>query len=175
LAITRQKKEEIIAEVKQLVEVSPAILAADNEGLTVEQVTDLRNKARESGCSVKVAKNRLVRIVLQEAGRSGLEPYLTGPTMLITHPEDPVTPAKVLADFSKDCEKLVIKAGLLREDILDAEGVKRLAKLPGKPQLQSEFAGLINSLVGVVYFNAQNMMSEFSGLVDAQKEKLEAA
>ena len=175
MAITRQKKEETVSQLKVMFEDSLAIVAADNQGLTVEEVTQLRSQAREAGCTVRVAKNRLIRLALQEMGRQGFESHLVGPTVLITHPEDPVVPAKVFVDFAKDHERLQVKGGLLRQDVLDAGGVTRLAKLPGREQLRSEFAGLINNLVGVVYFNAQNLLSEFSGLVEAQKERLEQA
>jgi len=143
--------------------------------MTVEQITRLRSQARQSGCAVKVAKNRLIRLALQESGRKGLESYLSGPTILITHSEDGVAPAKLAVDFAKDVEKLIVKGGLLRNDVLNQAGIQRLAKLPGREQLQSEFAGLINSLIGTVYFNAQNLLSEFTGLVDAQKANLEKA
>lgn len=152
-----------------------AIVAGDNRGLKVEEVTKLRSKAREVGCTVKVAKNTLIGRVLESLGRPGFDSYLVGPTILISHPDDPVAAAKVLVDFAKDCDRLKVKAGILRSDVLDAQAVDRLAKLPGRDQLRSEFVGLVNNLVGVVYFNAQNMLSEFSGLVEAQKDKLEKA
>ena len=94
---------------------------------------------------------------------------------MITHSDDAAGAAKLAVDFAKDCDKLVVKGGILRQDVLDEAKVKYLAKLPGREQLQSEFVGLINSLVGTVYFNAQDLLSEFTGLCDAQKEKLEAA
>lgn len=175
MAITRQKKEETVALLKQLLSNSIAVIAADNQGLTVEEVTQLRSQIREAGCTLKVAKNRLIKLALKELGQTGFDDYLVGPTMLMMHPEDPVTPAKVGSIFAKDHEKLQIKGALLRKEVLDATAVNRLAKLPGREQLQSEFVGLVNSLVGVVYFNAQNLLSEFTGLAAAQKEKLEAA
>jgi large subunit ribosomal protein L10 len=175
LAITRQKKEEILGELKELLTGSVAVVAADNKGLTVEEVTQLRSVAREKGCSVKVAKNRLIKLALKEVGKPNFDDYLSGPTMLVTHDEDPISPAKVFADFAKDHEKLVLKGCLLREEVMDAAGVQRLSKLPGREELQSEFAGLVNTLVGVVYHNANNLFGEFAGLVSAQKDKLEAA
>ena len=81
-----------------------------------------------------------------------------------------MTPAKTFVDFAKDCENLVIKAGLLNQECLDLAGVEHLSKLPGKQELRNQFAGLVNNLVGTVYFNANNLMQEFSGLVDAQQE-----
>ena len=171
MAISRQKKEESVAELKGKFQVSAAIVAADNLGLTGEEATALRRQAREAGCAVKVAKNRLIKLALKEASRPALDDYLLGPTVLITHPDDPVTPAKIFADFAKKCERLKVKGGILREDVLDAAAVNHLAQLPGRDQLRSEFAGLINNLTGVVYFSAQNLLGEFTGLVDAQKEQ----
>lgn len=175
MAITRKKKEEILAELKEVFGSSAIIIAANNLGMSVEQVSQLRAKAREAGCQVKVAKNRLMKLALSELERPGLEPLLSGPTIVVTHEEDPVCAAKVFSDFAEDCEKLEIKGGMLREEALDLAGVTRLAKLPGREQLQSEFVGMINSLIGVVYFNSQNLMGGFTGLVEAQKNKLEEA
>lgn len=175
MAITRKEKEGMVAQLKELFEGSLAVIAADNQGLTVEEATQLRERAREAGCIVRVAKNRLIKLALQEAGRGGFESYLSGPTILITHSEDPVVPAKIFMDFAKEHERLQLKGGLLRRDVLDAAGVIRLAKLPGREQLRSEFAGIVNSLLGVVYFNAQNLLGEFSGLLEAQKERMAKA
>ena len=171
MAITRKKKEETVSQLKEMFESSLAVVAADNQGLTVEEATQLRAQAREAGCTVRVAKNRLIKLALQEVGRSGFDPYLLGPTILITHPEDPVTPAKIFVDFAKEHERLQLKGGLLRQDVLDPAALKRLAKLPGREQLRGEFAGIVNSVLGVVYFSAQNLLSEFTGLADAQREK----
>lgn len=175
MAITRQKKEEVVAELKDMLQSATSIIAADNLGMSVEQVTKLRVKAREVGCGVKIAKNRLIRLALSELGRGGFESSLIGPTILVTHVEDAAGSAKLLVDFAKDCDKIKIKGAMLRGDVLNASSVERLAKLPGRDHLRSEFVGLVNNLVGTVYFNAQNLLSEFAGLVSAQKDKLEKA
>ena len=175
MAVTREKKKEIVGQLKELFEASLAIVAADNQGLTVEEVTRLRSQAREAGCTVRVAKNRLIRLALAEVGCSGFDAHLLGPTILITHVDDPVAPAKIFVDFAHAHNRLQPKGGLLRQEVLDVTAIKRLARLPGRDHLRSEFAGIVNSVLGVIYFNAQNLLSEFGGLVDAQKEQLEKA
>lgn len=176
MAISRQKKEQTVEKLKAALENSAGVMVADNNGLTVAEATELRNKAREAGCTVYIAKNTLIKRTFGELGRGeGLGSYLVGPTILIIHEEDPVSPAKVFFDFAKAHEKLVIKAGMLQQEILDVAGVNHLAKLPGKAEIRSQFCGLVNGMVGVAFFSAQNMLQQFTGLVDAQKDKIDKA
>ena len=172
MPISKVKKESIVSGLTEMLKDSTAIVAADNHGLTVDEMKELRVKASECGCIVRIAKNTLIKHALKDIGKlEGLESCLIGPTVLIAHADDPVSPAKTFVEFSKDHEKLTVKGALLNTEGMDVAGVEHLSKLPGMEELRAQFAGLINNLVGTVYFNANNLMGEFTGLVDAQKEK----
>ncbi len=140
----RARKREVVAMLKEVFETSSSVVVAHNLGLTVAQITDLRNRLYEAGGSAKVAKNRLARLALQGTSREGLGDYLKGPTILF-YSEDPVVAPKIVAEFARKNEKIEILGGALDDSVLDADGIKALAELPSLDELRGKLIGLIQA------------------------------
>jgi large subunit ribosomal protein L10 len=138
-----QKSEQISGLAKTLAETS-VVVVTRNHGLTVAQVTDLRNKMRAAGASFKVTKNRLARIALEGTPYQPLGDMLTGPTAFATS-TDPVAAAKVAIDFAKTTDKFEVVGGAMGATVLDVQGIKALAELPSIDALRAKIIGLIQA------------------------------
>jgi large subunit ribosomal protein L10 len=120
------------------------LVVAQNSGLTVAQMQNLRKQMKHVGASVKVTKNRLAKIALEGTDAAVVAPLLTGPIVL-AYSGDPVAAPKVAADFAKGHEKFVILGGAMGKTALDSNGVKALAALPSLDQLRAKLVGLIQA------------------------------
>jgi large subunit ribosomal protein L10 len=136
-----QKSEQISGLAKTLSETS-VVVVTRNHGLTVAQVTDLRNRMRNAGASFKVTKNRLARIALEGTPYQPLGDMLTGPVGFATS-TDPVAAAKVAIEFAKTTDKFEVVGGAMGAQVLDVNGVKALAELPSIDALRSKIVGLL--------------------------------
>ena len=124
----------MIDEVGALVASAQSIVVAEYRGLGVEAVTKLRKQARSQGVQLRVLKNTLARRAMGGTPFSGLSDKLVGP-LVYGFSDDPVSAAKVLSDFAKDNDKLVVKAGAMPNFVMDEKGVKALATLPSREEL----------------------------------------
>jgi len=120
------------------------LVVAQNSGLTVAQMQNLRKQMKHVGASVKVTKNRLAKIALEGTDAAVVAPLLTGPIVL-AYSGDPIAAPKVAADFAKAHEKFVILGGAMGKTALDSNGVKALAALPSLDQLRAKLIGLIQA------------------------------
>lgn len=120
------------------------VVVAHYAGLSVAQMTTLRSSMREAGGSVKVAKNRLVKLALQGTELEHISELFSGPT-LIAYSADPVAAPKAVADFAKANENLVILGGALGSTNLDPAGVKSLATMPSLDELRARLVGMIQT------------------------------
>ncbi|NDV02301.1 50S ribosomal protein L10 [Pseudoroseicyclus tamaricis] len=158
----RAQKEKVVDELGQIFESSGVVVVAHYEGMTVAQMQDLRAKMREAGGSVRVAKNRLAKIALQGKPCESIGDLLTGMTVL-SYSEDPVAAAKVIDDYAKGNDKLVILGGAMGETALDSEGVKAVAKMPSREELIASIVGIIgapaSNIAGVIGAPASNIAS----------------
>lgn len=152
----KESKVAIVQEVKEKLSNAQGAVLTDYRGLNVKQVTELRKRLREAGVEYKVYKNTLTAIAARELGLGDLEQYLVGPTAIAFGYDDPVAPAKILAEFAKENEALELKAGLLEGRVIGLDEVKALAALPSREVLlsqvlrgmQAPIAGLVNVLQG---------------------------
>ena len=138
----RAAKAEMVTELKGVFKTANTVVVAQYAGLTVGQMQTLRKQAKLAGTQVKVAKNRLAKIALEGTDVASIGPLLKGPT-LIAYSGDPVAATKVVVDFAKGHEKLVILGGAMGKTALDANSVKALAALPSLNQLRAKIVGLI--------------------------------
>lgn len=138
-----EKAEQISGLAKTLTETSVVVITR-NHGLTVAQVTDLRNRMRSAGASFKVTKNRLARIALEGTPYQPIGDMLTGPTAFATS-ADPVAAAKVAVEFAKTTDKFEIVGGALPGQVLDVNGIKALADLPSLDELRAKIIGVITA------------------------------
>ena len=142
----RGKKEEVVAGLRQSFAEAQAVFVADFKGIDMQALTGLRHKVREAGCEFKVAKNTLVKLAAQNTPMSQLDGLFIGNNALARTTLDPAGLAKVLTDFAKTNDKLVIKGGLLGEKALTSAQIKALASLPGREVLLSTFLGALNAV-----------------------------
>ena len=143
----RTQKEEMVSFLKGVFDTSASVVVVRNKGLNVAEMSDLRNKMRESGATLKVAKNRLARLALDGTEIEDLGDQLKGTTVL-GYSEDVVAPAKVLVKYAKDNDKIEIVGGTMESTILDENGVKSLAALPGLDELRGKIVGLLQAPAG---------------------------
>ncbi|OGL25305.1 50S ribosomal protein L10 [Candidatus Saccharibacteria bacterium RIFCSPHIGHO2_01_FULL_48_12] len=148
MAITRQKKSQIIEDTAKTLTESELVVVAKYQGTSVRSLQQLRRQARDENMTVRVVKNRLVKQALTADDRFNKNDFsfLTGQLMYASSPTDELAPAKLLADFSKNEPQVELVAGLTRDGVLlTAEDIKALAALPTLQQLRGQLAGLINS------------------------------
>jgi large subunit ribosomal protein L10 len=142
--VDRAEKREFVSELNEVFKASGSVVVASYAGVTVAQMNDLRSKMRASGGTVKVAKNRLAKIALQGTESEGMSNLFKGQT-LIAFSEDPVTAPKVVMDFAKTNDKIVVLGGAMGATTLSADAVKSLATLPSLDELRGKLLGLLNA------------------------------
>ena len=140
-----EAKQAIVQEIADKMKNAQGTVVVDNSGLNVEEVTELRKKARENNIDYKVYKNSMMRFAAKEAGVEGLLDVLVGPTAIAFCEDDPVAPAKLINDFAGEHKALEIKAGVVEGKVLDVAGVKELAELPPREVLVAKVLGGLNA------------------------------
>lgn len=163
MAISREKKEQLVQKYVDQLKESEAVILADYRGLTVGQLQELRGKIREAEGSFAVVKNTLAQRALTDAGLPVPEEMLFGPVGIGFCGNNIPGVAKAVADFAKANEALEIKGGLMGDKVLTEGDVKNLAKLPSLDVLRAQMLGLINApatqLVGVVAGGVRQMVN----------------
>lgn len=127
---TLKAKEAVVSEIQGKFENAQSIMFLDYRGLTVEEVTALRNKMRAAGVEYKVLKNTMIKRATDNLGIDGLEDVLQGPTAVAIGSDDPVAPAKILSDFVKAAKKTQIKGGIVFGKAATIDEIQHLATLP---------------------------------------------
>lgn len=169
----RAQKGAVIADLDKVFAESGAVVVCHYAGLTVAEMSDFRAQMRAVGGGVRVAKNRLAKIALQGKPGEGLSKHLVGQTVL-AYAEDPVAPAKVVEAYAKKNEKLVIVGGAMGGAVLDAEGVKTLAKMPSREEVLASIVGALmapaSNLAAAITAPATNI----AGILKTMTEKEDA-
>lgn len=169
----RPEKSGKVAELKDLLSSSKGAVLVDYCGLTVAEDTELRSKMREAGVKYMVAKNTFIRIAAKEAGIEGLDAYLEHNTAVAFSAEDPVAPAKILNDFSKDHKALEIKAGILDGKVIALDEVKALAELPSREELLAKLVGSMQAPISGLVNVLQGTIRNFVYTLEAVRQKKE--
>jgi large subunit ribosomal protein L10 len=146
LSLNRSEKEAVINEVTGLAAKAQTLVFAEYRGITVADMTKLRVKARSTGVSLSVLKNTLARRAVAGSSFEVAADQMTGP-LIYGFSEDAIAAAKVVAEFAKTNDKLVIRGGVYSGTVLDANGVKQLASIPSKEVLLAQLCGLLMSPV----------------------------
>ena len=144
MSLNRNEKAAVVADVSTQVARSQTLALAEYRGLSVENLNVLRRQARDKGVYLHVLKNSLARRAVAGTPFEVAQPTMVGP-LIYGFSEDAVAAAKVLADFAKGNEKLVVKGGAYAGKALDANGVKALAAIPSKEVLLAQLLGLMQS------------------------------
>ena len=140
----RAEKREAVAQLNQVFTNAGSVVVAHYAGLSVAQMSEFRNQMRNAGGSVKVAKNRLAKIALQGTPSEGIADLFQGQTV-IAYADDPVAAPKIVAEFSKKNEKMIIVGGAMGATALDETGVKALATMPSLDELRAKLVGMITT------------------------------
>ena len=144
MSLNRSEKEAVIHEVTGLAAKAQTLVFAEYRGITVAAMDKLRVNARQNGVSLSVLKNTLARRAVAGSAFEVASDQMTGP-LIYGFSEDAVAAAKVVAEFAKTNDKLVIRGGVYGGKFLDTDGVKQLASIPSKEVLLSQLCGLLKS------------------------------
>jgi len=147
MALSIEQKKAVVAEVADAANSALAAVAAEYRGLTVEEMTELRVKARESGVFLRVAKNTLVRRAVEGTEFECIQDSLTGPLLLAFSMEDPGAAARLVKDFAKSHDKLVAKLVAIGGQAYDVSELDRLASLPTYDQAIAILMGVMKAPV----------------------------
>ncbi len=130
MAIKLDQKRAIVAEVAEVASSAYSVVLAEYSGISVENMTALRKQAREGGVYLRVVRNTLARRAVQDTEFECIQPALTGPLLLAFSQEDPGAAARVVKEFAKENDNLVVKAVSVGGELLPASDLEKLAKLP---------------------------------------------
>ena len=146
MSLNRSEKEAVIGDVTALAAKAQTLVLAEYRGISVSDMTKLRSEARSNGVSLSVLKNTLARRAVAGSSFEVAADQMTGP-LIYGFSEDAVAAARVVANFAKTNDKLVIRAGVYNGKALDADSVKQLASIPSKEVLLAQLCGLLMSPV----------------------------
>ena len=176
--LDRTEKREFVSALATVFAETSMVVVTRNDGLTVAEVTVLRQRMRAAGATFKVAKNRLAILALDGTRFDGIAPLLKGPIAL-AWAIDPVAVAKVAVEFAKTNEKLVVLGGALGAQTLNADGIRALAALPSLDTLRSQLVGLIATpatrIAGVLQAPAAQLARVFGAYATKDEAAAEAA
>ncbi|MEO6058989.1 MAG: 50S ribosomal protein L10 [Candidatus Limnocylindria bacterium] len=167
-------KRQAVTELAEMLRNSSALAVADYRGLKVSDMQSVRRTLRASGVELHVAKNRLLKIAADEAGRGELKPMLSGPTALAAINGDEVALAKALQEAFRPYSKVVtLRGGLLGNLAVDAAALQRLATLPSREVLLGKLAGgmvaPIAGMAGVLAANLRNLVGVLTAVADKKR------
>ena len=163
--LDRARKEQVVNELRDVFEHSGIVVAAKYAGITVAEMSDLRNKMRENSANVRVAKNRLARIAIEKSPPEGMKHLLVDQIVLL-YSEDPVTAAKISVEFAKTNENLKIVGGAMGDKILDSDGVTEVSKLPSRDEVLSSISALLTSPGGNLAADVIGPASAIAGVLE---------
>ena len=143
MAISKQQKQDVLAQYSEWLQRSGAFVVAEYTGLNMKAMDDLRAKIREAGGEFHVVKNTLAKRALKDANFDYAEDHFTGSTAVAFAFQDAPAIAKAMTEFAKDSSFVKIKGGYLDKQMMSAEGVKALADLPPLPVMRATLLGTI--------------------------------
>ena len=168
------QKIERVAELKERIEGSTALLLTEYRGLTVTEITELRASLREGGARFAVIKNTLMVRALEQTDAAGLGSLVDGPSAVAFVTDDPVAAAKSVTNAAKKFPALVLKGGFVEGRVLSADEAKALADLESREVMLSKLAGLMKSEMSRAAATFQAAQARFLSLLEAFKAKLPA-
>ena len=170
--MNRTEKEEVIGQLREKMARAKAAILAEPKGLDVATVTDLRKKFRDAKVDYKIVKNTLAQRAAKGTPVEPLVEKFVGPTALIMSYDDVVAPAKILVDFAKDRENFAIRTAVIEGKVIDANGVKALAKMPGLQELRGTIAMMIAQPATKLARMIGTPGQQLAQVVNARKDQL---
>jgi large subunit ribosomal protein L10 len=161
----RSEKEQLVASLRQGLSESNLVIVAQQKGLTVAEVSDLRRQVRDAGAHYKVAKNTLARLAVADTPHEALKDLLSGPTAL-AYSKDPIAAAKVTVKFASNNDNFKVIGGILDGKTLTAKDIETLSKLPSLDELRGKIIGIITTpatrMAGIMQAPAGQLARVFS-------------
>ncbi|MEX2353891.1 MAG: 50S ribosomal protein L10 [Gammaproteobacteria bacterium] len=175
MSLTLEQKKVVVAEIAEVAARSPTAIAAEYIGLSVAELSKLRQSAREAGIFLKVVRNTLAKRALEGTSFECMREGLVGPLLLAFSNEEPGSAAKVIREFSKSNEKLVVKLVSIDGRLLDAAGLERLASLPSQDEARAMLLGLFKAPAGKFVRVLAEPGGKFARLLAARRDQQQAA
>ena len=175
MALNREQKEAIVAEVADVAGSAFSAIAAEYRGLTVTEMTDLRRQAREGGVYLRVVKNSLARLAVNGTEFECMKEEMTGPLVLAFSQEDPGAAARVIKDFAKDHDKLVVRLVAIGGKLLEPGDIETLAKMPTYDQAISMLMGTMLAPIQKLATTLNEVPGKLVRTVAAIKDAKQAA
>ena len=142
--MNREEKAQLLSELNELFNNSEIVVVSHCKGLTVAEVSELRNNIRKAGAGFRVTKNRITRLALKGTNFENLADLFKGPTA-IAFASDPISACKACVEFAKTNEKLIIVGGALGTGVLSIDEIKKLASIPSMDELRAKIIGLLQA------------------------------
>lgn len=167
MKMNRMRKAELVKALATELRESPNLYLTDFTGIGVKPMTEFRAKLRGTGVRYRVVKNTLALQALERASVTGLDDQITGPTAFVFAGEDPITAAKLIAEFQKEHDLLTVKAGFVEGRRVGPDEVTRLATLPSREELIGQIGGALQSPLQGFIGALSGLLSQFVGAVEA--------
>lgn len=170
----RAAKRELVTTLNTVLKDTGLVVVAHYAGMTVAQLTDYRQRVKEAGGKVKVAKNRLAKLAVKDTSYETITDLFKGQT-IIAYSEDPIAAAKASVTYAKGNDKLVILGGAMGDTVLDANAVKALAELPSLDELRATLIGLLNAPATKIARTVKEPGAKLARVIQAKAAQGEAA
>lgn len=174
MAITREQKQEMLAEYRDWLARSQAVILVEYTGARVKDLDGIRAKVREAGGAFHVVKNTLARRAFAESGLAMPQDYFEKSTAVAFAFSDPVTTAKALAEASKGLEFMRVKGGFMSGQILTPQQIKALAELPPLPVVRAQLLGVLQAPAGKLVRTIAEPARALASVFRAYSEKAQA-
>lgn len=175
MALNFEQKKAIVAEVAEVASTAYSAVGAEYRGLTVEQMTELRVQARNNGVYLRVVKNNLVKRAVEGTDFECIAEELTGPLVMAFSQEDPGAAARVIKDFAKDHDKLVVRIVAISGKLLSPADIEALAKMPTYDQAISMLMGTMKAPIQKLVTTLNEVPGKLVRTVAAIRDAKEAA
>ena len=140
--MNKEQKKTYISEMENKFQNNEAVLVTHYQGLTMTQLDELRSQMREHGIQFKITKNRITKLALEKTKCKDLVNLFTGPTA-VAFSNDAIISARILSKFAKDNKNLKLLGGIMGEDVMDQEGVQKVANLPTLDEARAKIVGIL--------------------------------
>ena len=171
----KEEKQQIAEDLRDRFSKVAIIVLTDYKGLNVTAMNDLRRKLRAEEIEYQVVKNTLLTRASEDTDVALIKDYFKGPSAIALSYDDPISPAKVLSQFAKENDKLEIKVGVMNGQVLDANAIKALAKLPSREVLLGQFLSALNAIPASFVRTIAEVPRSFVSVLAAIRDQKEAA
>ena len=171
MSLNLDAKKAIVEDVAKVAAEAPSAIAAEYIGLTVAEMTELRNSAREAGVYLRVVRNTLARKAFENTNFECMRDGLVGPLVLAFSNEEPGSAARVVRDFAKGNDKLVVKLVVLEGELLDPSQLEKLASLPSLDEARAMLLGLLSAPLGMFVRTLAEPPAKLARVLAAKRDK----